>query len=50
MYVYTSEVEIEDFLQEYQRSRVIIMTTTRATLNRAVEFEHKFNKPFYDFI
>lgn len=49
MYVYTSEVEIEDFLQEYKRSRVIIETTTRATLNRAVEFEHKFNKPFYDF-
>lgn len=47
--MYTSEVEIEDFLQEYKRSRVIIETTTRATLNRAVEFEHKFNKPFYDF-
>jgi hypothetical protein len=47
--VYTNEQEIEDFLQEYGRSRVIIETTTRATLNRAVEFEHKFNKPFYDF-
>jgi hypothetical protein len=47
--VYTNEQEIEDFLQEYRRSRVIIETTTRATLNRAVEFEHKFNKPFYQF-
>ena len=47
--MYTNEQEIEDFLQEYGRSRVIIETTTRATLNRAVEFEHKFNKPFYDF-
>ena len=47
--MYTNEQEIEDFLQEYRRSRVIIETTTRATLNRAVEFEHKFNKPFYDF-
>ena len=47
--MYTNEVEIEDFLQEYGRSRVIIETTTRATLNRAVEFEHKFNKPFYCF-
>jgi hypothetical protein len=47
--VYTSEVEIEDFLQEYRRSKIIIETTTRATLNRAVEFEYKFNKPFYQF-
>ena len=47
--MYTSEVEIEDFLREYKRSRVIIETTVRATLNRAVEFEHRFNKPFYDF-
>lgn len=47
--MYTNEQEIEDFLQEYGRSRVIIETTTRATLNRAVEFEHKFNKPFYKF-
>ena len=47
--MYTNELEIEDFLAEYGRSRVIIETTTRATLNRAVEFEHKFNKPFYYF-
>lgn len=47
--MYTNEQEIEDFLQEYGRSRVIIETTTRATLNRAVEFEYKFNKPFYSF-
>lgn len=47
--MYTNEQEIEDFLSEYRRSRVIIETTTRAILNRAVEFEYKFNKPFYDF-
>ena len=47
--MYTNELEIEDFLKEYKRSRVIIETTVRATLNRAVEFEHRFNKPFYDF-
>lgn len=47
--MYTNEQEIEDFLAEYGRSRVIIETTTRATLNRAVEFEHKFNRPFYQF-
>ena len=47
--MYTNEQEIESFLKEYRRSRVIIETTTRATLNRAVEFETKFNKPFYMF-
>ena len=47
--MYTSELEIEDFLKEYKRSRVIIETTVRATLNRAVEFESKFGKPFYQF-
>jgi hypothetical protein len=47
--VYTSELEIEDFLKEYKRSRVIIETTVRATLNRAVEFESQFGKPFYQF-
>ena len=47
--MYTSEHEIEEFIKEYRRSKVIIETTTRATLNRAVGFEHKFNKPFYQF-
>lgn len=47
--MYTSEQEIEDFLVEYKRSKVIIETTARAALNRAIEFEHKFNKPFYQF-
>lgn len=47
--MYTSEKEIEDFLQEYKRSRVIIETTTRAALNRAIEFEDRFDKPFYQF-
>ena len=47
--MHTSEKEIEDFLTEYKRSKVIIETTARATLNRAAEFEYKFNKPFYQF-
>lgn len=47
--MYTNGMEIEDFLREYKRSRVIIEATTRATLNRAVEFEYRFNKPFYYF-
>ena len=49
MYVYTSEKEVEDFLTEYKRSKVIIETTTRAALNRAIEFEERFKKPFYQF-
>lgn len=47
--MYTNEQEIEDFLKEYKRSRIIIETTVRATLNRAIEFEEKFGKPFYQF-
>lgn len=47
--MYTNEREIEDFLQEYKRSKVIIETTTRAVLNRAVGFEKRFMKPFYEF-
>jgi hypothetical protein len=47
--LYTNEQEIQDFLTELQRSKVVIETTVRAVLNRAVEFEHKFRKPFYEF-
>ena len=47
--MYTGEQEIEQFLKEYGRSRVIIETTTRATLNRAAGCERRFGKPFYQF-
>lgn len=47
--MFTKELEVEKFLNEYKRSRVIIETTIRAILNRALEFEHKFKKPFYEF-
>lgn len=47
--MYTSEKDIETFLDEYKRSKVIIETTTRAILNRAVGFEKRFGKPFYEF-
>ena len=47
--MYTTELEVERFITEYRRSRVIVETTVRATLKRALEFEHKFNKPFYEF-
>ena len=45
----TTELEVESFLEEYKHSRVIIEGTVRASLNRALEFERKFQKPFYDF-
>ena len=41
--MYTTEREVEKFLEEYRRSRVIIETTIRAILNRALEFEKKFS-------
>ena len=31
------------------RSRVVAEASTRATLNRALEYEQKFQKPFYEF-
>ena len=45
----TTEREVENFLSEYRRSRVIVEATVRATLNRALEFEKKFQKPLYEF-
>ena len=45
----TTEREVESFLSEYSKSRVIVEATVRASLNRALEFEKKFQKPFYHF-
>ena len=45
----TTEMEMELFLTEYKRSRVIVEASVRAVLNRALEFEQKFQKPFYEF-
>lgn len=45
----TTAREIESFLDEYKRSKVIIESTIRAILNRALEFEKQFQKPFYEF-
>lgn len=46
----TTEKQVENFLNEYKRSRVVIEGTVRASLNRALEFERKFQKPFYEFV
>lgn len=45
----TESNQIEEFLNEYKRSRVIIETSVRAILNRALEFEKRFKKPFHQF-
>lgn len=45
----TTESQMELFLTEYKRSRVIAEASVRAILNRALEFEHKFQKAFYEF-
>ena len=47
--MYTSETKIEDFVQEYMRSRIVAETTVRAVLKRATEYEYLFKKHFYQF-
>lgn len=41
--------KIEEFIKDYQRSRVVAIASVRAALNRALEYEHKFQRPFYQF-
>ena len=45
----TKQNEIEEFIKEYQRSRVVAVPSVRAALNRALDFEQKFQKEFYEF-
>jgi hypothetical protein len=47
--VLTKTSQVENFIQDYQRSRVVAIASVRATMNRALEFEKKFNKVFYEF-
>ena len=47
--MFTKESQIEGFISEYKRSRVIAETSVRAILKRAIEWENKHNKVFYDF-
>lgn len=44
-----NENNIEAFIKEYSRSRVIIESTVRAILRRAEEYEQIFHKDFYSF-
>lgn len=45
----TKTSQAEEFIKDYQRSRVVAIASVRATINRALEFEKKFNKAFYEF-
>lgn len=45
----TKTSQVEEFIKDYQRSRVVAIASVRATMNRALEFEKKFNKAFYEF-
>lgn len=45
----TKTSQVEEFIKDYQRSRVVAIASVRATMNRALEFEKKFNKVFYEF-
>lgn len=47
--MYTSEAQLEGFISEYKRSRVVAETSVRAILKRATEWEKKFNKAFYNY-
>jgi len=45
----TESRQIEEFIKDYQRSRVVAIASVRAALNRALEYEKKFSKAFYEF-
>lgn len=47
--MYTTEKDIESFVKEYLSSKITIESSLRAILNRALEYERKFKKFFYEF-
>lgn len=47
--MYTSEAYITGFINEYLRSRIVIETSLRAIINRALNNEERFEKAFYCF-
>lgn len=49
IYLLTKTSQIREFIKDYRRSRVVAIPSVMATLNRALEFEEKFNKVFYEF-
>lgn len=47
--LHTNDSQIEDFISEYTRSRIVAETSIRAILRRAIEWEGRHNKAFYEF-
>lgn len=47
--MYTQETDVQEFLEEYLRSRFASEGSVRAVLKRAVENEHIYKKEFYKF-
>ena len=47
--LYTQEVEVQEFLEEYLRSRFVNEGSVRAVVNRVTEYEKKLHRPFYEF-
>lgn len=47
--MYTSEAYITSFINEYLRSRIVIETSLKAVINRALNNEEHFAKAFYCF-
>lgn len=47
--MYTTESQIDEFLKEYFRSRVVSTTMVKAVMKRVLEHEPIFKKPFYEF-
>lgn len=47
--MFTTETQIDEFVKEYLSVKVVVESSLRAILNRAVEYERVFNKPFWEF-
>ena len=47
--MFTTESQINGFIEEYKRSRVIAETSVRAILKRAAGWEKSYSKAFYEF-
>ena len=47
--MHTSETQIQQFVKEYLRSKIVSPTSVHATLKKAIAAEEIFKKPFSSF-
>ena len=47
--MYTNETQIEQFIKEYLRSRIVAQISVYATLKKALQAECRFKKLFVEF-